>query len=272
MSQPTPTRRGRRLPVATAVVIVVLILVVAVLVWQAAAHPLASGPSSSPIGTTSASASSPATRPSGTASARAGCPSTPGTSTPSGADVHVVVDVDGDGRPDQAWLTAGADRRFGITTASGATFSARIDSASPLPAAAIVGIVQDRQPVALVDLGRETLLYSLSGCQVTVPQNPTGGAFTFDRGFADEGTGVGCQTDAGEVRLAGLEAVQDAGASTYTVTLTWVDLSADGRSARLGTSVRLAEGATAQDPTVVTAREVTCGDALAGRDGPVEPS
>ena len=104
-----------------------------------------------------------------------------------------VIDVDGDGRPDEAWLSGGDTRAFGITTASGATFSTTIESASPMPASAIVNRVQaDEIPIALVDLGREALVYSLAGCAVTPVANAQGQPYTFDRGFAGEGTGVGC--------------------------------------------------------------------------------
>jgi len=203
--------------------------------------------------------------------ASAGCAPTD-EQTPTGADVRGVVDVDGDGRADQAWLTAGADRRFGITTASGATFSTAIESASPVPAAAVVQRVQsDGIPIALVDLSREALVYSLAGCAVTPVLNAQGQPYTFDRGFGTGGTGAGCTEDGGVLRLAGLDATSADGGQTYTVERTFVDLDADGRHATNGTAEVVAEGAAADDPVVTTAQEVTCGDLVAGEDGPVEP-
>ena len=87
---------------------------------------------------------------------------------------------------------------FGITTASGATFSTSIESASPVPASAIVNRVQTQQiPIALVDLGREALVYSLTDCAVTPVANAQGQPYTFDRGFAGAGTGVGVHARAG---------------------------------------------------------------------------
>jgi hypothetical protein len=249
------------------VAIALLVLLAVVLIWQAFARPAAVAAPS-----TAATSAQPSrtSETNGTTTSPAGCPATAAT-TPVGAAVHTVLDVDGDGRPDVAWLTTGADRRFGITTASGATFSAAIVSASPLPAAAIVQVVQGDLPIALVDLGREAFVYSLLDCAITAPKDARGAAYTFDRGFAGQGTGVGCSADAGKLRLAGLNAVQDAGASTYTVTRTWVDLSTDGRTAANGASAVVATGVPGGDRAVTAAREVSCGDLVAGRDGPVEP-
>lgn len=254
--------------------VVLLVVAVGVIVYlllnrddDAPAPVSSSSTSSSP-----SSSSSPSPEPSQeTSTAAAGCAPNSATA-PAGADVVTVIDVDGDGRPDQAWLSAGADRELGITTASGATFSTTIDSASPVPASAIVNRVQrDQIPIALVDLGREALVYSLAGCAVTPVANAQGAPYTFDRGFSGGGTGVGCSTDAGALRLAGLNAVAD-DAGTYTVTRTFVDLDADGRHATNAAPEQVAIGAAADEPVVTTAQEVSCGDLVAGTDaGPVEP-
>jgi hypothetical protein len=104
---------------------------------------------------------------------------------------------------------------------------------------------------------------------VTPVQDAQGQPYTFDRGFAGQGTGVGCTEDGGPLRLAGLNAQQEAD-GTWTVVRTWVDLSADGRTAANGTSDTFT-ATTADDPLVVTAQEVSCGELVAGTDGPVEP-
>lgn len=269
MSDTAPRPRGRTLLVLS-VVVVALLVVTGVLVWRAFDSPAASA-SASPSASASSTAPTSSATPTATRTISAGCPATPDQSTPSGADVHQVIDVDGDGRADQAWLTGGSDRSFGITTASGATFSTTITSASPVPASAVVGMVQGDQPIALVDLGREALLFSLDGCQVTAPADAQGTAYTFDRGLAGEGTGVGCSQDGSTLRLAGLNAVQ-ATDGTYTVTRTYVDLSSDGRTATNGAKSTVATNAASTEQVVTTAQEVSCGDAVAGVDGPVEPS
>jgi hypothetical protein len=223
-----------------------------------------------PVPAASETTTSPPPTPTPTATPAAGCAPTQ-TAAPAGADVVSVIDVDGDDRPDEAWLSGGASRTFGITTASGATFSTPIESGSPVAASAVVDRVQaDQIPIALVDLGREALVYSLAGCAVTPVQNAQGEPYRFDRGFAGTGTGVGCTADGGALRLAGLDAVADA-AGTFTVTRTFVDLCADGRDATNGSPEQVASGAAADDPVVTTAQEVSCGDLVAGEDGPVEP-
>lgn len=261
------------------VLAVLVVVLVGVLVWLlstpkdggAATGPTTTAASTEPPASASAPAVPPATTAAPTSTASAGCPAGGG-GIPSGASVHEVVDVDGDGQADDAWISPGADRRFGITTASGATFSIAIESASPVPAAAIVQRVQaDDIPIALVDLHREAFVYSLAGCAVTPVLNEQGKQYTFDRGFGDEGTGVGCTAESGVLRLAGLDAVQ-ASDGKYDVSRTFVDLDTDARHATNGTREVVARGADADDPVVTTAQEVSCGDLVAGRDGPVEPS
>ena len=266
--QPQPGSGGRRgwVVALTALLVVAIVVIVVLLVNRDDSTP-------APVASPSAPPSAPPTSstPQASETTAAGCAPNDAT-IPAGADVVTVIDVDGDGRPDQAWLSGGAGRAFGITTASGATFSTPIESASPVAASAIVNRVQsDGIPIALVDLSREALVYSLAGCAVTPVANAQGQPYTFDRGFAGAGTGVGCTTDAGSLRLAGLDAVVD-DAGTYTVTRTFVDLDADGRHATNAAPEEVALGAGADEPVVTTAQEVTCGDLVAGTDaGPVEP-
>ncbi|WP_435737549.1 hypothetical protein V5D56_02815 [Cellulosimicrobium sp. PMB13] len=258
------------------VLTVVAVLVVGLVVWLVN-RPSGTDPAASPApsGTASGSAtptetSSPSEDP--TTPAAEGCPAE-GDGPPAGADTDEVVDVDGDGRPDTAWLTGGPDRAFGITTASGATFSAPIGSASPQPASAVVQLVaagDGTAPIALVDTGREVLLLSAAGCAVTPTQDAQGAPYTFDKGFTGFGTGVGCTEQDGELRLAGLNAVSDDGTS-FTVDRTFVDLDADARTATNGEEETVATDAGPDDPVVTTAQETSCGDLVAGEDGPVEP-
>lgn len=233
-----------------------------------------------PSATTSAPASDPATTPAPTASATAeptpstgvgdGCPATDG-GIPDGAATSEVVDVDGDGRADTAWITGGPDRALGITTASGATFSAPIDSASPIAASAVVSTVgADLTPIALVDLGRQAQLFSLDGCAVTQTVDQGGQPYVFDRGFGDQGTGVGCTDVDGVLHLAGLLATEEG--DGWTVTRTLVDLDPSGEVATNGAAEVVAEGAAATDAVVTTAQEVSCGDLVAGDGGLVEPT
>lgn len=236
-----------------------------------------SSPSSDPSGSATSASPSPTEQPSSSATTPAaspgtGCPAT-GDGVPPGASSTEVVDVDGDGRPDTAWLTAGADRTFGITTASGATFSAPITSASPIPASAVVGSVATTDagdvPITLVDLGREAQLFALTDCTVTQTTDAAGQAYVFDRGFGDQGTGVGCSDVDGATRLAGLLATQEG--DGWTVTRTLIDLTEGGRVAANGTVAVVAEKAAADDAVVTTAQEVSCGDLVAGAGGLTEP-
>ncbi|PWD51565.1 hypothetical protein C8046_13860 [Serinibacter arcticus] len=237
-------------------------------------EPATSEPSSS---TSSPGGSDPSSSPTGsstdTGTAGSGCPAT-NDGPPPGAAVAEIVDVDGDGRPDSAWITAGADRAIGVTTASGATFSAPISSASPIPASAVVGSVATTDagdaPVVLVDLGREAQVFALTGCAVTQTVDDAGQPYVFDRGFGGQGTGVGCSDVDGAPRLAGLLAEETS--DGWTVTRTLIDLSDGARLAGNGSVEVVATAAAADDPVVTTAQEVSCGDQVAGAGGLTEPA
>ncbi|MEU2198686.1 hypothetical protein [Isoptericola sp. NPDC019482] len=273
---PTPGPAPARNPWTWRVVVLAAVVVLAVAVWLVVRDGGGDGATAaSPSPTATATAThdtSPDPSSSPTTTGAAGCAETDD-GTPEGADTHEVVDVDGDGAADTAWLTAGAERRFGITTASGATFSAAIDSASPQRASAVVNVVaagDGTTPIALVDTGREVLLFSAADCDLAATQNLAGAPYTFDKGFTGQGTGVGCTEVDGDLRLAGLNATSADG-SSFTVERTFVDLDDAALNASNGDESTVATDAGPDDPVVVTAQETTCGEAAVGEDGPVEP-
>lgn len=273
---PAPGPAPARSPWTWRVIVLAAVVVLAVVVWLVVRDDggdgaTAASPSPTATATPDVSASpDPASSP--TTTGTAGCAETDD-ATPEGADTHEIVDVDGDGDADTAWLTGGAERRFGITTASGATFSAAIDSASPQRASAVVNVVaagDATAPIALVDTGREVLLFSVADCDLAATQNLAGAPYTFDKGFTGQGTGVGCTEVDGELHLAGLNATSAEGRS-FTVTRTFVDLDDAALNASNGDESTVADGAGADDPVVVTAQETSCGELVVGEDGPVEP-
>jgi len=183
--------------------------------------------------------------------------------TPAGAATAPTIDVDGDGRDDTAWLAgpAGAERSFGITTASGATFSTPFSSASPIAASAFAFEPAGELPAyALVSDGRLGSLWLLADCRVTAVTNPQGDPYTFDLGgFTGFGTGVGCvdlDRD-GRRDLVGLLA-ESADPPTTRIKRTIVKL--DGDHASNGTSDELTAHSPADDAEIESARSVTCGD------------
>ena len=192
----------------------------------------------------------------------AGCPA--GGTQPAGATTAPTIDVDGDGRPDTAWIadTVGADGSvaFGVTTASGGTFSADIESASPRPRSVLVAdVTGDGELVALASDGRQVLLYGISDCQLVPELNPQGEPYAFDLGFTGFGTGVGC-ADVDSDGTRDLVGLQTDGTS---VTSTVVRL--DGpRAANTDTAVTVADAGPAQ---VDLAHQVTCGDRTLAADG-----
>ncbi len=268
--EPTPSRS----PWTWRVVVLAAVVVVAVVVWLVVRDDGGDGATAaSPSPTAPASQdASPDPSSSPTTTGAAGCAATDD-GTPEGAATHEIVDVDGDGEADTAWLTGGAERRFGITTASGATFSTAIDSASPQRASAVVNVVaagDGTAPIALVDTGREVLLFSAADCDLAATQNLAGAPYTFDKGFTGQGTGVGCTEVDGALRLVGLNATSADG-SSFTVERTFVELDDGALNGSNGEQATVAEGAGPDDPVVVTAQETSCGELVVGEDGPVEP-
>ena len=175
---------------------------------------------------------------------------------PAGADAKPTVDVDGDGQADTEWIATqiGADGAvtFGVTTASGATFTSQLRSASPVARSVLVADVTGHgELIAVAGDGRQVLLYGISDCQLVPEQDQQGQQYAFDLGFTGFGTGVGCADVDGDsvADLVGLRA------EDTTITSTVVRL--DGPRATNGTS-RTTEGATAAQ--VGAASQVSCGD------------
>jgi hypothetical protein len=202
-----------------------------------------------------------------------GCAAT-GSGAPSGAATAPAIDVDGDGRADTAWLSgaAGGERRFGITTASAATFSTPFSSASPIAATALVFEPDERAPAyALVSDGRIGSLWLVADCRITPVTNPQGDPYTFDLGgFTGYGTGVGCIDADGDGRrdLVGLLA-ESVDPSTTRIERTIIRLDSDHASS--GASDELTARSPQDDAEIESARSVTCGDLTLDGDGVHEP-
>jgi hypothetical protein len=194
-----------------------------------------------------------------------GCVS--GSGVPAGAAAKPSVDVDGDGRPDTAWIGTdpGPDGvPFGVATAAGGGFSSTIQSASPVARSVLLADVTGHgEVVALASDGRQVLLYGISGCSFVPIKNPQGQQYAFDLGFTGFGTGVGC-VDAngdGTTDLVGLKVV-DSDNGEGTIQRTVIEL--DGSNARNGATDSVP---VTRAPLADEARTVTCGDLTLDQDG-----
>jgi hypothetical protein len=197
------------------------------------------------------------------------CPAS-GDGVPTGADQAPTVDVDGDDRPDTQWIAPQADTdggvTFGVTTASGGTFSAVIRSASPLARRVLVADVTGHgEVVALASDGRQVLLYAVHGCQLVPVQNEQGQQYAFDLGFTGFGTGVGCADVDGDGSsdLLGL-LLQPPGADNAEAVVQQTIVVLDGASARNGATLASPAGDEARQQAV---QSVTCGDLRLETDG-----
>ncbi len=217
----------------------------------------------------SAPSSAPSSSPSPSSPPSGGCPATDDTA-PADVVTAPTVDVDGDGAPDTAWIARGSTGTggvpFGVTTASGATVGALIDTASPVERSVLFAdVTGDGEVVALASDGRQVLLYTVADCAITPVRDEQGRPFAFDLGFAGTGTGVACEDadddGTGDLLALLLRPSTDA-TSEAVVEQTIVEL--DGDVARPAAAFAAPAG---DEVRQQMARSVTCGDLDLEADG-----
>jgi hypothetical protein len=213
--------------------------------------------------------------PAGRSFAASGC-APGGTPPPAGAAQRKVNDLDWDGQPDTLWVgqfrdgSGRTNRVVGVTTASGANSDVQVVSASPIPLAALaIDAQQDGQHQIIVSDGRGAHLFVFADCRIQTVADNQGAPFLFDlQNLRDHGTGVGCgdlgPPSAGR-RLVGLQAFND---GQWTVRRTEIDLN--GTLATIGPSDTVT-ATSAEDPAVVSARTISCGELTIGKDGVQQP-
>jgi hypothetical protein len=98
------------------------------------------------------------------------------------------------GQPATLWLS---DTEVGITTPQGYS-AAEIHTASPLrPSALMIDAQQDGNHQVIVDTGRETILYVVTGCTIAPAVDERGLSFVLDIGHRrDLGTASAAATSA----------------------------------------------------------------------------
>ena len=216
--------------------------------------------STSTAATTPTTTAAPSTT---TAAPTNGCPAG-GPAIPAGSRTGSIPDVDGDGRPDTAYLTPGGgpDLQFGIATASGGGATFPFNSASPVRRRALVVNADERGPLEIfLDDGRSVGLLVFQDCRLVAVKNPQGAPYTFSLGFTGAGTGVGCVDVDGDGKrdLVGLNVTKDdGGPGTVEWTRTTVEL--DGASAENGPTDTGIFTRPQDDAAIQLLHEVTCGD------------
>lgn len=200
-----------------------------------------------------------------------------GAPPPAGASQRKVGDLDWDGQPDTLWLgqlrdpSGRTDRFAGITTASGANSGVQITSASPIPLSALaIDAQQDGQHQVIVSDGRSAYLYVFADCRLQAAADNQGAPFLFDlQDLRGNGTGIGCSNIGAPApgrHLVGLRAANQDG--QWTVRRTEINLN--GTLATIGSSDTVT-AASAQDPAVVSAQTISCGDLTISKDGVQQP-
>lgn len=120
---------------------------------------------------------------------------------------------------------------------------------------------------AIVSDGRQAGLFIVVKCSLVPAKNPQGAQYTFDLGFGDGGTGIGCSRVAGTsgTGLVGLKLNRDGAGKPVSVTRTAIRL--DGPSASNGVSDTVDVSGDPTGPAATTATQITCGDLTMKADG-----
>jgi hypothetical protein len=190
------------------------------------------------------------------------------TVVPSGAVSRQIVDVDGDGRPDTAWIgtdTSGSVM-VGVVTAAGGGTVRSFDSPSPGNTRSVLAfhLNDATPPIFLAADSRTVLLWAFIDCTLVDVHNLQGDPYEFSLGFTDIGTGVGCATVDGTQQLVGLDAKTDTnGDIDWSSTVVTVR----GDKARNATVTNGVYTSPTDDSKIALLDEVTCGTLTMGNDG-----
>jgi len=229
---------------------------------------------STPAATPSTPAAAPTTPASSTPSATPSTtPTTPATTTsagcapttavmPADAVSKKTIDVDGDGKADTEWVSLSPSLRFGVTTASGATYSYSLPTASPAQREGFIARLNDHRIVSIADDNRAAYVHFFVNCGWVTPKNAQGQQYTFDmQDLTGHGTGVGCS-------LGFVVGWQLKNTSTgYTVTKTEMYLNTTGSYASNGPTSTVVTNASSSDPRVKTAQTISCGSVTVANGG-----
>ena len=234
-------------------------------------HPLDEGSASSTETTEEVTTTAPPTEQSTTTPA-AGCTGTAPTMSQPANQIE-IVDVDGDGQRDIAWLASPGNggRELGVRTAAGGGDSVRIESASPSALTLLVADADEEAPVELfVSDNRTVQLCAFSDCSLQPVTDPQGEPYLFDLGFRGNGTGLGCiDADGDGTRdLVGLN-ITSSDDTTVEWSRTIIEregLVASNSATDTGTYRRPAD-----DARIAALSTVTCGDLTIDRDGIRQP-
>jgi hypothetical protein len=190
---------------------------------------------------------------------------------PEGAARGEVVDLDGDGRADEAWMAADPDgtRRMGVVTAAGGGSVVTVESASPQPLTLLAVDADEAPPVELfVSDGRTAQLWAFADCAIAPVTNPEGEQYLFDLGFRGTGTGIGCRdTDEGR-QLVGLNVLDDDGT---TVSWSRTVIERDGLEAANGATDEGTFTHGDDDAAIDLLHDISCGDLTIDADGIRQP-
>ena len=209
-------------------------------------------PTTQPVATT--------TPPATTTTAKGCAPTT--AIEPADAVDKTTIDVDGDGLKDTEWVSDTPSLKFGVTTASGATYSYSLSAASPAPREGFIARLNDHRIVSMVDDNRAAYVHFFVNCGWVTPKNAQGQQYTFDYNeFTGHGSGVGCS-------LGYVVGWQLKNTSTgYTVTKTPMNLNVTGSYATNGTTSTVVSNASVNDPRVKTAQTISCAGVTVANGG-----
>jgi hypothetical protein len=166
--------------------------------------------------------------------------------------------VDGDGLSDTQYFSEYPVFQYGISTASGATFSEASGLAGPAKHSGWSARMENDVVLTVIDDGRSARVLAFVDCAFVIPVSDAGEPLRLSLGGRGAGfTGLACFTDTGGRWLYGMVATrQDSGLTT--ITRAEVGVNASGTNLRIEPAETVAVDVADDDPQARAAMLSSC--------------
>jgi hypothetical protein len=178
---------------------------------------------------------------------------------PAGAETSLIDDVDFDGRADTQFFAEEPDFLYGISTASGATYTLRTDLAGPGKHSGWTATLESGLVVTVLDDSRTATLHTFVNCAFQTTTTADGERLSIDLTGGMDNQGVQCSSGNGGRWLNATRAARIE-SGLFTISSSSIDFNHDGTTATISAPAQVATDVPADDPQVALATQSRCGD------------